>query len=375
LVPALCLVLLACSKPVPVEEPIRAVKLMTVQVGEMASEAEFAGEVRARTESRLGFRVGGKLLRRQAEVGQRVQVGDLLAQLDPQDLVLAADAVRAQLVLAVTNRDLAAAEFQRTKSLKAQNFISGVELDRRQAALDSADAQVRQVQAQLSAQTNQAGYADLRATAAGVITGVEAEPGQVIALGAAVVRLAVDGPLDVVFAVPESRIGSMTLGSVAQVRSWSDGTQLAAVVREKAALADPVTRTFLVKLALDAKARLPLGSTVTVVPRALSLKGQPAIKLPTSALKQDKSGSAVWVFDSGTMTVRSQPVAVVAADGNEVVIASGLEPGMLVVTAGVHVLSPGQKVTVYRSAQQAASQAGVQNPGATAAAQAASEVK
>ncbi len=375
LAPALSLVLLACSKPVPVEEPMRAVKLMTVQVGEMASEAEFAGEVRARTESRLGFRVGGKLLRRQAEVGQRVKAGDLLGQLDPQDMNLAAEAVRAQLVLVVTNRDLAVAEIQRARSLKARNFISGVELDRRQAALDSADAQVRQVQAQLTAQTNQAAYADLRANAAGVITAVEAEPGQVIAAGAPVVRLAVDGPLDVVFAVSEGRIGSVTLGSVAEVRSWSDGSRLPAVVREKAALADPVTRTFQVKLALDAKARLPLGSTVTVIPLALSHKGQPAIKLPTSALKQDKSGSAVWVLDSHSMTLRSQPVTIVAADGNEVVVSSGLEPGMLVVTAGVHVLSPGQKVTVYRSAQQAASLASGQNAGASAAALAASEVK
>ncbi len=375
LAPALSLVLLACSKPVPVEEPMRAVKLMTVQVGEMASEAEFAGEVRARTESRLGFRVGGKLLRRQAEVGQRVKAGDLLGQLDPQDMNLAAEAVRAQLVLVVTNRDLAVAEIQRARSLKARNFISGVELDRRQAALDSADAQVRQVQAQLTAQTNQAAYADLRANAAGVITAVEAEPGQVIAAGAPVVRLAVDGPLDVVFAVSEGRIGSVTLGSVAEVRSWSDGSRLPAVVREKAALADPVTRTFQVKLALDAKARLPLGSTVTVIPLALSHKGQPAIKLPTSALKQDKSGSAVWVLDSDSMTLRSQPVTIVAADGNEVVVSSGLEPGMLVVTAGVHVLSPGQKVTVYRSAQQAASLASGQNAGASAAALAASEVK
>ncbi len=379
LAPALSLALLACSRPLPTEEPVRAVKLMTIQVGQMASQAQFAGEVRARTESRLGFRVAGKLLRRQAEVGQRVRAGALLAQLDPQDLVLATESVRAQLVLALTNRDLAAAELQRSVTLKAQNFISGVEIDRRQAALDSANAQVRQAQAQLSAQTNQAGYADLLATASGIVTGVEAEPGQVLAVGASVLRIAHDGPLDVLFAVPESRIASITLGSAAEVRVWSDDTRLPGVVREKAALADPVTRTFLVKLELDAKARLPLGSTVTVVPQALSNRGLPVIKLPTSALKQDGGGSAVWVLDSATMTVRSQPVQVVAADGNEVVVAAGLEPGMQVVTAGVHVLSPGQKVTAYQTAQQPAQQPaprpGAGNAGAGAAAPAASEVK
>jgi multidrug efflux system membrane fusion protein len=197
----------------------------------------------------------------------------------------------------------------------------------------------------------------------------------VIAAGAPVVRMAVDGPLDVVFAVSEGRIGSIALGSAAEIRSWSDGSRLPAVVREKAALADPVTRTYQVKLALDAKARLPLGSTVTVVPLALSHKGQPVIKLPTSALKQDKIGSAVWVLDSDSMTLRSQPVTIVAADGNEVVVSSGLEPGMLVVTAGVHVLSPGQKVTVYRSAQRAAPSTGGPDAGASAAALAASEAK
>lgn len=348
LAPALALGLAACSKPLPRQEPIRAVKLMTVQVGAMTSDVEFAGEVRARTEARLGFRVAGKLVRRQAEVGQRVKPGDMLAQLDPLDYKLATDAVKAQLAVALTNRDLAAAEFQRARSLRAQNFISGAELDRRQAALDAAQAQVRQVQAQLSAQGNQSGYTDLVATVAGTVTAVEAEPGQVVAVGTPIVRIAQDGPRDVLFSVPEGRIADLAVGSPADVRRWSDGSLLKGVVREKGAMADPVTRTFLVKLSLDAASRLPLGSTVTVFPRALSPKGQPVIKLPTSALKQDGTGSAVWVLEPSTMTVRSQPVQVVAADGNAVVISSGLEPGMQVVTAGVHVLSNGQKVSVYR---------------------------
>ena len=123
---------------------------------------------------------------------------------------------------------------------------------------------------------------------------------------------------------------------------------LTGVVREKGALADPVTQTFQVKLALEPDVRLPLGSTVTVSPQALSPKGLQAIMLPTSALWHDRGGSAVWVLDSGNMTLRAQPVQIVAADGNQVVVASGLEPGMQVVVAGVHVLTAGQKVTVYR---------------------------
>lgn len=342
------LTLAACSRPVPQDEPVRAVKLMTVQVGQMASAAEFAGEVRPRIESRLGFRVAGKLLRRQAEVGQRVKPGDILAQLDPRDLVLAADAMKAQLAQVTANRELAAAEFQRARALVAQGFISAVELDRRQMALDSANAHVQQVRAELGTQSNQSDYANLLATVGGVVTAVEAEPGQVLGVGSPVVRIAQDGPLDVVFSAPEGKAGALSIGSPAEVKVWSTGALVRATVREKAALADPVTRTFMIKLALEADARLPLGSTVTVIPEALSSRGLPVIKLPTSALKQEGQGSAVWVLDPASMTLRSQAVQIVAADGNEVVVGSGLAPGMQVVTAGVHVLTAGQKVTVYQ---------------------------
>jgi len=342
------LLFVACSKPPPAEAPVRSVKLMTVSLGAIGAGPEFAGEVRARVESRLGFRVAGKLIKRQAEVGQRVRAGQVIAQLDPQDYKLASDAMRAQLQVALTNRDLSEADFKRYKDLREQNFVSGAEIERREATLKSANAQVEQLRAQLAVQGNQSGYATLVADVAGTVTAVDAEPGQVVAAGATVVRIAQDGPRDVVFAVAEDRLADITLGSTVEVRRWSVGTRLTGKVREVAALADPVTRTYLVKAAVEGNEPPPLGSTVSVAPQALSAKGMPAIKLPTSALKQDGKGSAVWVFDPATMTVRSQPVQLVAADGNEVVVAAGLAPGMQVVVAGVHVLSPGQKVSVYQ---------------------------
>ena len=146
------LLLTACSKPPPAQEPLRAVKLVTVTLGVVDSSPELAGEVRARVESRLGFRVGGKLIGRQAEVGQRVRAGQVLAQLDAQDAGLATDAVRAQLQAAVTNRDLADADLKRFRELRAQNFISDAEIERRSATLKAANAQVDQVRAQLAAQ-------------------------------------------------------------------------------------------------------------------------------------------------------------------------------------------------------------------------------
>lgn len=338
----------ACSKPTSPEEPVRAVKVLTVAAEGISSGAQYAAEVRPRVESRLGFRVGGKLLRRMVEVGQHVTAGQALAQLDARDLVLSADAARAQLNAAVANRDLAGADFKRFKDLREQNFISSAELERRDASLKAAQSQVEQAQAQVSAQGNQTSYATLVADAAGVVTAVDAEPGQVLAAGAPVVRIAQDGPRDIVFSVPEDKVALVKVGSSVEVRAWANQSVYQGKVREVGAIADAVTRTFAVKVALSGNEVLPLGSTVSAVPQALDRSGTAVVKLPTSALQHDGEKAAVWVLERASMTVRLQPIGIATADGNAVVVASGLQPGMEVVAAGVHVLSPGQKVTVYQ---------------------------
>jgi multidrug efflux system membrane fusion protein len=356
------LVLAACSKNEAPLEPVRSVKVMTVGVDTLKSGYEFAAEVRPRVESRLGFRVAGKIVKRQAELGQRVKAGQVLAQLDPRDYQLAADAARAQLAAASTNRDLAAADFKRYAALREQNFISGAELERRETSLKAAQAQFDQARAQLASQGNQAGYTNLVADVSGVVTAVEAEPGQVVSAGTPVVRIAQDGPRDVVFSVPEDKVAAIKPGSEVAVRVWASGTALAGKVREVAASADPVTRTYPIKVSLDASATPALGSTVYVSPQALSHAGTPVIKLPTTALRKEGQGTAVWLLDKATMTLKSQPVQIATADGNEAVIASGLQPGMLVVSAGVHVLSPGQKVAIYQekvASTNAVAQAGM----------------
>src|SRR4051794_6104282 len=194
--------LAGCSRPQPAPEPVRSVKVMTVGTGTYDSTREYSAEVRPRIESRLGFRVAGKIVKRQAEVGQRVKQGQLLAQLDPQDYRLAADAARAQVAAAQTNRHLAAADFQRYAALRDQNFISGAGLARRDTTHKAAQARGGQAQRQPSSKHNQALYPDLVADVSGVVTAVEAEPGQVVAAGSAVFRIAQDGPRDVVFSVP-----------------------------------------------------------------------------------------------------------------------------------------------------------------------------
>ncbi len=345
-------VLTACSQAQPPAAPVRAVRTLTVSADSAGGTYEYAAEVRARTESRLGFRVGGKIVRRNVNVGDTVKAGQVLAQLDPQDLKLGQDAARAGLVAAQANFDQTAADFKRFKELRDQGFISSAELERRETALKAAQAQLDQSRAQSSVQGNQAAYATLVADASGVITAVDAEPGMVVAAGAPVVRLAHDGPRDVVFNVPEDKV-SLIKAMAGQpgrisVRLWGASQEtLPARIREIAAAADPVTRTFVVKADLgQTPANLVrLGQTATILADSPKVAG--VNKLPLSALREEQGRTAVWVVDKTTMTVASQSVQVAGAEGNEAVVTSGLKPGQLVVTAGVHVLNPGQQVKLY----------------------------
>lgn len=345
-------VLAACTRAEPLSAPIRAVRTMTVATESAGGSHEYAAEVRARTESRLGFRVGGKVVRRAVNVGDAVKAGQVLAQLDPEDLKLGQAAAQAALVAAQANLDQTDADFKRFKELRDQGFISSAELERRETALKAARAQFDQARAQASVQGNQAGYSTLVADADGVITGVDAEPGMVVAAGAPVVRLAHDGPRDVVFSVPEDKV-SLVKGLASQpgtlsVRLWGHSEVLPASIREIAAAADPATRTFAVKADLTrspASTAVRLGQTASVHAELPRQSG--VTKLPLSALREAQGQTAVWVVDKATMTVSSRPVQVAGAEGNDAVITGGVEPGQVIVTAGVHVLNPGQQVKLY----------------------------
>lgn len=340
----------ACAKTEAPPDPVRAVRTLTVSAQSAGGTAEYAGEVRSRTESRLGFRVGGKIVRRNAELGSSVKAGQVLAQLDAQDLRLGQDSARAALLAAQANHDLAQADYQRFKELLDKGFISSAELERRDTTLKAARAQLDQAKAQSSVQGNQAGYASLVADASGVITGVDAEPGMVVAAGTPVLRLAHDGPRDVLFSVPEDKV-NLIKALAAQpgafkVRLWGDTSEpMAASIREIGASADPVTRTFLVKADIGRVGAVRLGQTATVLVSMPRTEG--VTKLPLSALKEEQGRTMVWLLDRDSMTVKLQPVQFAGADGNEAVVSAGLSPGQVVVTAGVHVLTPGQKVKFY----------------------------
>jgi RND family efflux transporter MFP subunit len=340
-------ILSGCSKAPPEPDPVRAVKVVTIGASASSFDREFSGDVRARVESTLSFRVAGKLVSRPAELGQRVHAGQLLAQIDPQDYRVAAEAAAAQLIAAQSSRDVAAADLKRYQGLFDQGFISAAELERRQANDKAAQAQWRQAQAQNTVQGNQSNYTQLQADGAGVITAIDASAGQVVAAGQPVVRLALDGPRDVVFSVAEDKLATLKAGSVVDVRLWQDGKTFEAKVRDVSASADSVTRTFVVKAALPKEAEPVLGSTVTVRLRAATSDEKPRIKLPTSALRTEGGSTSVWVLDPATMTVKAQAIQVTTADGNEAVVDSGLQNGDQVVVSGVHVLTPGQKVSIF----------------------------
>ncbi len=344
--------LAGCSKPAPPLEPVRAVRTATIQPQTAGGVYEYAGEIRARTESRLSFRVPGKMVKRLVDLGDTVKAGQVLAQLDARDLRLGQDAARASVAAAQASYEQTAADYKRYKDLSDKGFIGPAELDRRDMALKTAQAQLDQARAQSGVQGNQAAYAVLVADASGVITGVDLEPGMVAAAGTPVLRLAHDGPRDVVFSVPEDKVGlvkemAARPGSF-RVRPWGgQQTTLPATVREVSAAADPTTRTFLVKADIgpDAQSGVRLGQTATVLMDLPATAG--ITKLPLSALREAHGHSTVWLVDRATMTVSAREVTLGGADGNDAVITQGLLPGQVVVTAGVHVLSPGQKVKFY----------------------------
>lgn len=334
----------ACSKPAEKTEDIRPVRVMVLSSSNADIQAEFSGEVRARYESRLGFRVGGKIVARKVDAGALVRRGQVLMQLDPQDLQLAQAQSQAALNSAATNRDLARAELKRYQELRAQNFVSQAVLDGKDATLKAAQANVDAAQAALRGQSNQAGYATLVADVDGVVTAVDAEVGQVVAAGTPVVRVAKSGDREVVIGIPEDKVATMRGVSDVQIKLWaSPGLSVAGKIREVSPVADPATRTYTAKVSIpDSFTQAQLGMTAVV--QFSSQTAAPQIKVPLTALYYEKSATSVWLVENGA--VRLAPVSVGGVTGNDILLATGVKAGQSVVTAGVNLLKPGQKVKI-----------------------------
>ena len=342
----LFLLVAACGKaPEPRPEDIRPVRVMKVgdATAPAARSAEYAGEVRPRYETRLSFRVGGKIVQRTVEVGAHVRLGQVIAKLDPDDLAYAAASARAQVASLEAERDLAAADLKRYTDLRAKSFISQAEFDRRASAYATADARLDAVRAQYRQAANQSAYAVLAADSAGVITAIEAEAGQVVAAGQTVARLARSGEKEVVIAVPESQREMVEHGSGYRVilnsvpgRSWQGR------LREFSPSADPATRTYAARITvLDAGEDVDLGMSARVT--VTGSAAQAGVELPIAALYARGDSPQVWLVNAdGTVCLASVRTCGVA--GDRVLVESGLAAGDLVVTAGAQLLRAGQRV-------------------------------
>ncbi len=345
LLPLCLFALAACQRQKPPERVPRPVVTTTVQTGADAGLRIYSGEVRARHEVDLGFRVPGKLVERPVVQGQRVRRGELLARLDPADARLSDESARAQVATAQANLALAKAEYARAQRLLAQRFISQSALDARKTQLDAAESSLQQAQAQQGVSGNQLGYTSLLAGNDGVITATPAEPGQVVAAGQAVVRLADPRELEVLIWVPESRVAEVKVGEAAFVRPWdAQDKTLPARVREVAASADTATRTYAVRVALaQPDASLTLGATAAVAFRHAD--AQAGVSLPLPALVRKQGATQVWVV-AADGTVSPRDVEVAAYRDEVAIVRAGLKPGDRVVTVGAHALSVGEKVRV-----------------------------
>lgn len=329
--------LAGCSKPEAPAQPLRTVRVMKVDGAAVSGSLTFPGEVRARYESRLGFRLGGKLVERRVDVGTAVKRGQVLARLDAQDASLNAAQAEAA-------RTLAEAEARRYRELREKNFVSQAVLDAKETALKTAAAQA-------AVARNQAGYTTLVADRDGVVTAVEAEAGQVVAAGQTVLRVAEGNEKEIVIAVPEGDVEKLrgadgfavTLNSLPG-RSW------AGRLRELSPSADPATRTFTARIGVaqaDESVRLGMSARVEVKVS----RGDTALRLPLSAFFTRNDQANVWVVDPATQTVALTKVETDGVAGNEMRVKAGLQPGQLVVTAGASLLEPGQRVRLPEGAK------------------------
>ena len=328
--------LAGCGKPAAPPEPTRSVLTQIVGAAAESATATYAGEVRSRYETPLGFRIPGKVSARLVDAGARVKSGDVLMRLDPVDTALSAASAKAQL-------DLAQADVERYRELRDKNFVS-------QAVLDAKETAYKATKAQADLAANQSAYTELRADHDGVVAQVAAEVGQVVAAGQAVVRLARTDALEVAFAVPETRAQAVRSLKVAEVGLWAEGSRrYSAALRELSAVADPLTRTYSARVSiLDPDEYVMLGMTANVTfpgeTGGVGASGTAScIQVPLTAIFQREGKPALWVV-AADQTIALRPVKVASFGEVTAVLESGVAVGERIVVAGVHKLSSGEKI-------------------------------
>jgi RND family efflux transporter MFP subunit len=335
--------LASCDKPAPTASPARPVRTTTVERPVEGDTISLTGQVRAKDQVNLAFRLDGRMIERPTHVGDVLTAGQVVARLDPQNQQNALQSAQANLTSAEAALTQAQLTFSRQQDLIEHGWTPRAKFDESQQALVGAEAQVDSAQAQVRIAQNQLSYTVLSADAPGAITAVGAEPGEVVHAGQMVVQLAQQGGRDAVFDVPEELIRTGPRDPLVELALTNDPqVRTTGRVREVSPQADAATRTFQVKVGIiNPPEAMRLGSTVT---GRIKLSPPPGLQVPASALTEADGRPAVWVFDPQSQTVSLRNVDVLRYDPASVVISQGLETGELVVTAGVQTLHPGQKV-------------------------------
>lgn len=324
-------------------EPIRPVRTITAAVETAVVAIRLPGEVKPRHETRAGFRVAGKIMSREVEVGDTVRAGQVLAALEPADFKLATQAQQAAVQAARTDLRLASIELERVTSLRRNDFSTKAEFDRRKAAEDAARAKLANAEAQLGQIRNQAAYATLVADFDAVVTAVEAEVGQVVATGQPVVRLARPEEKEVLVAVPEARLREVRDAPSFEITVAAlPGRRWTGALRELSPLADPVTRTFAARISVPPAEDAPaLGMSATL---AVPVAVPPRILVPLSAIHTRDDQPGVWVVEGSPPTARRLAVETAGVEGNAVRVVGGLAGGETVIVAGANLIRAGQTV-------------------------------
>ena len=338
-----------CQKHEAQDPPARPVRTVTVEHGADGETLSFTGQIRAKDEVSIAFRIDGRLVERPVHVGDLLKPGQLVARLDPKDQQNALRTAQANLASAQAVLTQARLTFGRQQELLKGGWTPRARFDEAQQALLTAQAQVDAAQAQVRIAENQLSYTALFADAAGAVTAVGAEPGEVVHSGKMIVQLAKQGGRDAVFDIPEQLLRTGERDPLVQVALTNDpSVRATGRVRETSPQADATTRTFKVKVGIiDPPESMKLGSTVT---GTIKLSAPPGVVLPPSALTKEHGHPAVWVVDPKSDTVSLRNVNIGRYDPASVVIAHGLKSGDVVVTAGVQVLHPGQKVRLLGDA-------------------------
>lgn len=343
------LVLIGCTeKPRP--DPRTQTPLVRVGSVEAANSASrtFTGTVASRVQSDLGFRVSGKVLQRLVDAGQLVKAGQPLMRMDPQDLQLETrarlDAVAAAKALA----DQAAADEVRHRDLVEAGAVSASTYDQIKAAAESAKAQLSAAEAQAGVARNASGYAVLVADADGVVVETLAEPGQVVAAGQPVVRIAQAGRREAIVHLPETL--RPALGSIAQASLYGREVSVPAKLRQLSSVADAISRTFEARYVLDGTlADAPLGATVSIRIPENRATPQNSLQVPIGAVFDAGKGPGVWVVEGSPTHVAWQAVKIQGLDDTFARIESGLKTGDRIVTLGANLLREGEQVRVAGS--------------------------